>query len=69
MELRRVLRFNGTLGLTLPTKFSRVLDLHWQDYVEVYLADAGTLVIRKHKLLVKKRGEHGATEYTITAAA
>lgn len=69
MEIRRVLKFNGTLGLTLPNKFSRVLDLHWQEYVEVYLADKATLVIRKHKVPKFKGGNYGTTEYPVTAAA
>lgn len=49
MELRRVLGFNGTVGLTLPRKFSTRLDLHWKDYVEIYLRDGETIIIKKHK--------------------
>lgn len=69
MEIRRVLKFNGTLGMTLPNKFSRVLGLHWQEYVEIYLADKETLVVRKHKVTKYKKGDYGQNEYPITAAA
>ena len=69
MDIRRVLKFNGTLGMTIPNKYSRVLDIHWQDYVEIYLADKDTLVVRKHKVLKQKGGEYGTTEYPITATA
>lgn len=69
MELRRVLKFNGTLGMTLPNKFSRVLDLHWQDYVEIYLADKDTLVVRKHNSLERKELDYGKTEYPVAASA
>ena len=54
MELRRVLKFNGTMGMTIPNKFSSVLGLHWKEYVEIYLADPETLVVRKHKPSKKK---------------
>jgi len=55
--------------MTIPNKYSRVLGIHWQDYVEIYLADKDTLVVRKHKVLKQKGGEYGTSEYTITAAA
>jgi len=54
MELRKVLKFNGTLGLTLPNKFSSVLGLQWKDYIEVYLADKDAIVIRRHKVVKRK---------------
>jgi len=49
MKLRRVLRFNGSVGFTLPVELARILELHWKDYVEVYLKDDETLIVRKHK--------------------
>ena len=67
MELRRVLKFNGTMGMTIPNKFSSVLGLHWQDYVEIYLADTETIVVRKHKEPKRKEFPHGTTEHPITA--
>lgn len=62
MDIRRVLKFNGTLGMTLPNRLSRVLDLHWKDYVEIYLADGETLLIRKHPVTELKMDEHGPIE-------
>ena len=50
MHLRRVLRFNGSFGITVPAEFSRILKLHWKEYVEVYLKDPETLIVRKHKV-------------------
>ena len=69
MELRRVLKFNGTLGLTLPNKFTRVLDLHWQEYVEITLEDDDTIVVRKHKLLKRKEPPNGYKKYPTSAFA
>lgn len=53
MELRRVLKFNGSVGLTLPSKFAKALDLHWKDYVEISLAGGGNIIIKKHAVGVK----------------
>ena len=50
MQLRRVLRFNGSVGFTLPVAHSRILKLHWKDYVEIYLKDDETLIVRKHRM-------------------
>jgi len=66
MDIRKVLKFNGTLGMTIPNKFSKVLDLHWSDYVEIYLSDKETLVVRKHKLPREKGGDYGTIEAHIT---
>ena len=59
MDLRRVLKFIGTLGMTMPQKFTSVLGLHWKDYLEVYLVDSETIAIRKHKEPKKKGLPHG----------
>lgn len=48
MIIRKVLLFGTILGLTLPKKYTSALDLNWQDYVEVYLANDHTIVIKKH---------------------
>jgi len=69
MELRRVLKFNGTLGLTLPNKFTRVLDLHWQEYVEVTLENDDTIVVRKHKILKRRELDNGYKRYPTSAFA
>jgi antitoxin component of MazEF toxin-antitoxin module len=69
MEIRRVLKFNGTLGMTLPNKFTSIIGLHWQDYVEIYLADDETIVVRKHKVSKSLKGEYGKYESSATATA
>ena len=69
MDLRRVLKFNGTLGLTLPNKYTRILGLHWKDYVEIYLADDKTIVIRKHKEPKRKESLNDYKGYSTPATA
>lgn len=69
MELRRVLKFNGTLGMTIPNKFSRVLDLHWQEYVEITLEDDDKIVVRKHKIFRGKERFGGNEKYPNAAFA
>lgn len=49
MELRRVLKFNGSMGLTLPSKFAKSLGLHWKDYLEIYFIEPDKIVLKKHK--------------------
>lgn len=51
MELRRALKFNGSLGLTLPMKFARALNLHWKDHLEIYFVEPDKIVIKKHKAI------------------
>lgn len=48
MELRRVLKFNGSVGLTLPVQHAKALNLHWKDYIEVYFVSPDKVVIKKH---------------------
>jgi len=48
MQLRKVLKFNTVLGITLPKEFTNVLKLEHGDYVEVSLTGAGTITIKKH---------------------
>jgi len=50
MELRRLQKFASVLGVTLPKKYTRELEMHWKDYVEVEMLDNDTLTIRKHKI-------------------
>jgi antitoxin component of MazEF toxin-antitoxin module len=49
MEMRKVLKFNTVLGLTLPKQFTNTLDISHGDYLEVFLANDHTIVIKKHK--------------------
>jgi len=48
MYLRKVLKFNTIVGLTLPKELSRALSLEWGNYAEVFLRDNKTIVIKKH---------------------
>ena len=69
MDLRRVLKFNGTLGMTIPNKLTSVLGLHWKEYVEVYLADKETIVVKRHKPIKRKDLPNGNAEYTTPTSA
>ncbi len=48
MDLRRVLKFNKTLGVTIPRKYAEKIGIHWRDFVEVFLNDGQTVGIKKH---------------------
>ena len=56
MQIRKVLQFNGTMGLTLPKAFANALDLHWQDYGEIYFVNPDKINLKKHKARLEKRG-------------
>ena len=48
MHLRKVLYFNTLLGLTLPKEFTAALGIEKGGYVEVFLRDRKTIVVKKH---------------------
>ena len=48
LTLRKVLKFNTILGITLPKEFVFALDLKHQDYVELSLGANKTIVVSKH---------------------
>ena len=48
MKLRKVLAFGTALGLTLPKEFTGVLMLERGDYVEIYLKDMKTIIVKRH---------------------
>lgn len=54
MVLRKIIQFNTVLGLTLPKQFTGELELKKGSYVEVYLRDKRTIVIKAHKREPKK---------------
>ncbi len=54
MRLRKVLDFKGIVGITIPKEMSNALDIVPKDYVEVYLRDKRTVVIKKHGIEPKK---------------
>ena len=49
-NLRSVLKFNKTLGVTLPKKYCEKIGLHWKDYVIVFMADDKTISLMKHEV-------------------
>jgi len=53
MVLRKVLQFTNILGLTLPKEFSNALDLKKHAYVEMYLKDKNTIIIKTHRTPIK----------------
>lgn len=47
MELRKLLKFGGTVGFTIPAKYAKAMDLHWKGYIELSLEN-DSLIVRKH---------------------
>lgn len=54
MELRKVILFNTILGITLPKEFTNALGLKRGEYVEIYLRDRRTIIIKRHGVEPKK---------------
>lgn len=54
MNMRKVLQFNDSIGFTIPKQFGHALNIKHGDYVEVYLRDNKTMVIKKHGIAEKK---------------
>lgn len=54
MKLRKVSIFNTILGITIPKEYTNALDLEKGDYVEVYLRDRKSIVIKKHGVPPKR---------------
>ncbi len=54
MTLRKILDFNGSLGITIPKEYCKSLDLHWKNYVEIYFVNPNKIVIQKHNLPKEK---------------
>ena len=50
MYLRRLYKYNSTLGFTLPAQVARQLRLEKSDYIELWFTDAKTMILRKHEL-------------------
>jgi hypothetical protein len=48
MYMRKVLIFNTTMGITLPKDISNTLCLSRGDYIELFLRDSKTVVLKKH---------------------
>lgn len=54
MVLRKLLKFNTVLGVTLPKEFTNALNVEARQYVEVFLRDNKTIVIKPHRTEPKK---------------
>ncbi len=48
MSLRKLLSFNGILGMTIPKEYTNALGFKRGDHAEVYLKDDETIIIKKH---------------------
>ena len=48
MTLRKVLQLAQTLAVTLPRNYCETIGIKKADYVEVYLKDNKTIIIKKH---------------------
>lgn len=68
MILRHVLKFDKSLGITLPRQTAEIMDIHWHDYVEIYLIDDEHLVIRKHLSPDKLNIEYVKREISTTTS-
>ena len=49
MVLRKLMLFSTILGITLPKEYTNALGLEKGKYIELYLKDRNTLVIKPHK--------------------
>lgn len=49
MVLRKVIKMNTVHGVSIPKEFANALGLDFGDYVEVYLRDKKTIVVKPHK--------------------
>lgn len=50
MYLRKLSAFNTILGFTLPKDVSNVMSLEKGNYIELYVKDPETLVVKKHEI-------------------
>lgn len=56
MYLRRLYKYNSTLGLTLPKEIKDHLKLHRGDYLELWIYSPETVIFRKHEIPKKPGG-------------
>lgn len=54
MVLRKLMLFSTILGITLPKEYTNALGLEKGQYIELYLKDRKTLVIKPHKADLNK---------------
>jgi bifunctional DNA-binding transcriptional regulator/antitoxin component of YhaV-PrlF toxin-antitoxin module len=56
MYLRRLYKYNSTLGLTLPKEITKHLKLNRGDYLELWIYSPETVIFRKHEIPKKPVG-------------
>ena len=59
MELRKVYKVGNAVVISVPVKFVRITGIGPGDHIEMFLADARTLVIRKHDVIQRRRSNNG----------
>lgn len=55
MEFRKVILVGNAYAVTMPKKFLKILKTSGGDYVELFMANDKTLVIRKHNANDRRR--------------
>ena len=53
MTIKKILNFNGSLGITIPHEYCKTLELQSKDYVEIYFVNPDKIVIKKHHITKK----------------
>lgn len=66
MFLRHVIKLDQSIAITLPRQIAEVMDVHWRDYMEIYLIDDKHLVMRKHIFPDKLNMEYVRREISTT---
>lgn len=59
MELRKLMRMGNSHVVAIPKEFQELLGISPGEYLEMFLADQVTLVIRKHSLTDRRRAGNG----------
>jgi antitoxin component of MazEF toxin-antitoxin module len=59
MELRKLMRMGSSHVVAIPRDFQELLGISPGEYLEMFLADHETLVLRKHKLTERRRANNG----------
>lgn len=54
MELRKVIKLNSILAVTLPKAYANSMGIEKGDYAEVFMANPETLIIKRHSIKALK---------------
>jgi len=56
MYVKKLLKFNNSLGLILPMQIVKAIDLHWQDLIVISLeADDKVTIVKFDKWRAKRK--------------